>query len=226
MINWQEIETVFLDMDGTLLDLRFDNHFWLEHVPMRYAERHSVSVEQAKQHLFPKMTQLKGKLDWYCTDFWTQELSLPIIELKREVAHLIKVREHVKPFLGALRAAGKRVILFTNAHEDTIALKMEKTELAHTFDDVITSHSLGLAKENDGAWLKVASRLDFNPHQALFIDDNFSVLDSAERFGIGYLLGIVQPDSGGKRLSHDRYTLLDSFEQIMPIHKTSTPQST
>ena len=26
MINWQQIDTVFLDMDGTLLDLHFDNY--------------------------------------------------------------------------------------------------------------------------------------------------------------------------------------------------------
>ncbi|MBR42550.1 MAG: haloacid dehalogenase, partial [Acidiferrobacter sp.] len=26
MIDWNQIESVFLDLDGTLLDLRFDNH--------------------------------------------------------------------------------------------------------------------------------------------------------------------------------------------------------
>ncbi|HEC04859.1 MAG TPA: haloacid dehalogenase, partial [Thiothrix sp.] len=36
-MNWDEIQTVFLDMDGTLLDLHFDNHFWLEHLPIHYA---------------------------------------------------------------------------------------------------------------------------------------------------------------------------------------------
>ncbi|HBT55971.1 MAG TPA: haloacid dehalogenase, partial [Pseudomonas sp.] len=33
MLNWNAIDTVLLDMDGTLLDLHFDNHFWLEHMP-------------------------------------------------------------------------------------------------------------------------------------------------------------------------------------------------
>ncbi|MCP4043692.1 MAG: haloacid dehalogenase, partial [Gammaproteobacteria bacterium] len=35
VINWNSIHTVLLDMDGTLLDLHFDNQFWLEHVPLR-----------------------------------------------------------------------------------------------------------------------------------------------------------------------------------------------
>ena len=39
----RDIDTVLLDMDGTLLDLHYDNHFWLEHLPQRYAELHGIS---------------------------------------------------------------------------------------------------------------------------------------------------------------------------------------
>ena len=216
MINWDSIDTVFLDMDGTLLDLRFDNHFWLEHVPMRFSELHGISIEQAKAQLFPKMRELSGQLDWYCTAFWSRELDLPIIKLKREVSHLIKSRAHVEQFLNYLRQIGKEVMLFTNAHEDTVALKMEKTGLATAFDKTITSHSLGHAKETSAAWQVLGDRYEFSPGRSLFIDDNFSVLDSAQTYGIGQLLGIKKPDSKGKCLSHEHYALLDSFEQIMP----------
>lgn len=216
MIDWAKIDTVFLDMDGTLLDLHFDNHFWLEHVPMRFAERNGMSVVQAEQHLFPKMHALRGQLDWYCTDFWTQELSLPIIELKREVGHLIQVRAQVVAFLENVRKADKALVLFTNAHEDTVALKMQKTNLSAAFDKVISSHELGVAKEVKGVWDRLGERYEFEAERSLFIDDNFGVLDCAHEFGIQYLFGIVQPDSHGKALSHDHYTLLDSFKQIMP----------
>lgn len=216
MIDWDSIDTVFLDMDGTLLDLRFDNHFWLEHVPMRFSELHGISIEQAKAQLFPKMRELSGQLDWYCTAFWSRELDLPIIKLKHEVSHLIKSRAHVKQFLKYLRQIGKEVVLFTNAHEDTVALKMEKTGLATAFDKTITSHSLGHAKETSAAWQALGNRYEFSPGRSLFIDDNFSVLDSARTYGIAQLLGIKKPDSKGGCLSHERYTLLDSFEQIMP----------
>ncbi len=216
MIDWGDIETVFLDMDGTLLDLRFDNHFWLEHVPLRFAECHGVSTEQAKAELFPKMRDLRGQLDWYCTTFWSKELGLPIIELKHEVSHLIKPRAQVETFLKYLREMDKQIVLFTNAHEDTLALKMEKTGLMPAFDKTITSHSLGYAKEVEAAWEVLGKTYDFEPSRSVFIDDSFSVLDSARSYGISSLFGIVQPDSEGDKLSHRHYTLLESFEQIMP----------
>jgi len=216
MIDWQKIDTVFLDMDGTLLDLRFDNHFWLEHIPLRYGETHGMSADQAREKLFPRMRELRGQLDWYCTTFWTKELGLPVIELKREVAHLIQLRDQVEPFLQRLRALDKEIILFTNAHEDTVALKMEKTGLAPAFDQTITSHSLGHAKEVHAAWDVLASRHTFDPTRALFIDDSFAVLDSARAFGVSHLLGVRKPDSQGDELSHRHYRLLDSFAQIMP----------
>ena len=48
-LDWHTIDTVLLDMDGTLLDLYYDNHFWREHVPMRFAEKQKISLDQAKQ---------------------------------------------------------------------------------------------------------------------------------------------------------------------------------
>lgn len=215
MLNWENIQTVFLDMDGTLLDLRFDNHFWLEYVPMRYAQLHGISIPEAERQLFPRMRELRGQLDWYCTSFWTRETGLPIIELKREVSHLIQLREHVLPFLEYLRGMDKDVVLFTNAHEDTLALKMEKTGLTPAFDRMVTSHSLGHSKETLPAWEKLGEQLEFDPQTSLFIDDSLAVLETAQSYGIANLFGIAQPDSSGERMDHAHYTLLESFKQIM-----------
>ena len=87
MLNWSLINTVLLDMDGTLLDLHYDNHFWLEHVPRRYAEKHALSLEAAKEALRGRYRQAEGTLDWYCVDYWTRELNLDIALLKEEVDH-------------------------------------------------------------------------------------------------------------------------------------------
>jgi len=41
-INWSEIDTILLDMDGTLLDLNFDLHFWMEYLPLVLANKHDA----------------------------------------------------------------------------------------------------------------------------------------------------------------------------------------
>ncbi len=131
MIEWQAIETVLLDMDGTLLDLHFDNFFWQEYLPLRYAEIKGVEVQAAKQHIVTQTRKIEGSLNWYSTDYWSAMLGIDVVELKHEIRHKVATRPFCIDFLDALRAAQKDVVLVTNAHHDSLALKMDKTQLAH-----------------------------------------------------------------------------------------------
>ena len=194
-LPWNLIDTVLLDMDGTLLDLHFDNHFWLEHLPSRYAQHHGISRTQADAELLPLFQEHAGKLTWYCLDFWSAELKLSITALKREVAHLIALRPDADSFLAALRGAGKRVVLITNAHRDSLSLKLERVELAPWFERLISSHDYGFPKEDQQFWFALQQDVGFDPQRALFIDDSLPILRSARQFGIGQLRAISQPDS-------------------------------
>ncbi|NNL06886.1 MAG: GMP/IMP nucleotidase [Gammaproteobacteria bacterium] len=214
MPDLKDIDTVLLDLDGTLLDLHFDNHFWLEYVPVCYARQHDIALDKAQQVLMQRYNEVRGSLDWYCIEFWTRELGLDIEQLKREVAHKIAVHPFVHDFLQSARARSKQVVLVTNAHPASLTIKMEKTELVDYFDSIITSHELGLAKEQDGFWEKLQAVNAYDPQKTLLIDDNHEVLECAERYGIRHLLAIHRPDSKGDEKSHERYHLLRSFEEI------------
>ena len=104
MIDWNDIESVFLDLDGTLLDLRFDNHFWVEFIPEHYAQHHQLAPEKARADVLARMKELRGTLDWYCTDFWSRELNLDIIALKAAKRHLIRTRPGAQAFLATLHS--------------------------------------------------------------------------------------------------------------------------
>lgn len=216
--DWENIDTVLLDMDGTLLDLHFDNFFWLHHLPKRYSEQHGIDATTARLDLKQQMASRQGTLDWYCTDFWSDQLNIDIVDLKCEVLHLVNERPQVQDFLTALGAKGKQRILITNAHRDSVDIKFSVTGIEPLLDLVISSHDYGYPKEDQLFWQQLQANMPFDPARTLFIDDSEPVLRSAEKYGIAHLLCIDKPDSQQQaRLSSDFPSIVD-FEQILNLN--------
>jgi len=216
VIDWSRVRSVFLDMDGTLLDLHFDNHFWLEHMPRRYAEYHGLAPEVARANLTAHYARHSGTLNWYCLDFWSSELALDIVQLKQEVAHLIAVRPDVPAFLQAVRASGRRMVMVTNAHPKSLGLKMRETGIDAYFDALISSHQVGLPKEHPDFWQALQTIEPFEPAHTLFVDDSLPVLNSARAYGIAQLLAVCNPDSRQPHKDCGDFPAISSFTQVMP----------
>ena len=213
--DWSAAESVFLDMDGTLLDLHFDNHFWLEHLPLRYGEREGMSKEAALESLTPRFRAVEGTLAWYSLDYWSRELDMDIATLKREVEHLIRVLPHAEDFLKSVRASGKRLVLVTNAHADVLGLKMEKTRLDGYFHNIVSSHDLGAPKETPEFWHSLQNAEPFDPQRTLFADDSLPVLRAARDYGVKHLVAMRRPDS--KRPARDitEFSSIESFAELL-----------
>lgn len=217
MLPWEDIDTVLLDMDGTLLDLHYDNHFWRKHVPMRYAEQNGITIEESMNEIKARYVVAEGTLNWYCVDYWTKELGLDIASLKQEVDYLISVFPYVVDFLVALRSKQKRIVLVTNAHGKALKLKMDRTQLRGHFDNLICAHDLGLPKEHAPFWEKLQAFETFEKIRTLLIDDSLPVLRSARDYGIRHLLGILNPDSRGPVKDVEEFNAIRSFREIMPV---------
>jgi len=195
MINWSKIETVLLDMDGTLLDLRFDNYFWQTVVPECFAKKNDLSLDQAIKQLLPIFEAQEGLLNWYCLDYWTKELDLDIVQLKHDMREQVTVLPHTRDFLQALKLSDKRCVLVTNAHRGSLRIKMQQTGLDEFFDAIVSSHDLGYPKEQQGFWKELTKFEKLNKETTVLIDDSLSVLKAADIFGIQYLIAITRPDS-------------------------------
>jgi len=216
MIDWQQIDTVLLDMDGTLLDLHFDNFFWLQHVPKHYAALHKLSMEEAQRKLMDRFTRERGSLNWYCVDYWSEQLQLDISALKLEISHMIAIRPHVTDFLSRLANQKQQLILVTNAHRKSLNIKLACTGIQNWFDDIVVSHDFRAAKEELSFWKQLHTSHPFDRERTLLIDDTEMVLESAQNFGIAHLLTLLQPDSQQAKRSAGKFRGIHHFDEIMP----------
>jgi putative hydrolase of the HAD superfamily len=191
--DWSAIDTVLLDMDGTLLDLGYDMRFWEEHLPRRFAESRGIGVEEAHRLMQPIFETTAGTLDWYCIEYWSRALSYDIAALKRATRHEIGWLPAAREFLARVRAAGRRLALVTNAHPEILAIKDAHLGIRRRFDAVYSSHDLGEPKESAGFWPRLAERENFDPVRTLFADDNAAVLAAARQHGIRWLYAVRRP---------------------------------
>ncbi|MCH9693341.1 MAG: GMP/IMP nucleotidase [Gammaproteobacteria bacterium] len=189
-------ETLMLDMDGTLLDLAYDNYMWKEHLPQQYALANDLTIDAAREQLMAKYAAVQGGLEWYCLDHWRERLDLDVVQLHHDMSHRINYLPGALEFLRRVHVGNIRVLLVTNAHPDTLALKDEMTGLGDYFDGMYSSHEYGHAKESQEFWSALQQDVGFEPYTTLFVDDSQPVLHSARQFGIEMLVTVTRPDSG------------------------------
>lgn len=216
MLDWTRIDTVLLDMDGTVLDLHFDTRFWMDHVPRAYGRARGLDRDAAWALLQPRLDRVQGTLQWYCLDYWSRELGLDVAAMKQDLAHLIAWRDGARSFLARLRAARRQVVLVTNAHARSLELKLERTGLGELLDAVVCSHELGHPKESAPFWSRLQRHQPFDRTRTLFIDDSLPVLRAARGHGITHLLAVGRPDSRGPHRDTGEFRTLGHFADIMP----------
>ena len=211
----EDCETLMLDMDGTLLDLAYDNYMWMEHIPAVFAQENNISEDEARNRLRETFLSLEGKLDWYCLDHWADHLQLDVAGLHREQNKRIGFLPGARHFLEALAGHDLRVLMVTNSHQTTLDIKAEVTGITEFFDEIYTSHELGHAKEDQPFWHALAEAEDFDKETSLFIDDNVAVLQSARTFGIGMLLNITRPDSRHPQREHEDFHGIEGVAELL-----------
>jgi len=208
-------DTLMLDMDGTILDLAYDNYMWMTHVPQRWASQNGMSLEQARRHLFEKFGAAQGDLRWYCLDHWSEHLGLDVAQLHRDNHERIGFLPGALEFLQRVRESRVRLLLVTNSHQATLDLKDEVTGLSAYFDGIYTSHAFGFAKERQEFWHALRDATDFDPATTMFVDDNQTVLQSAATYGVQHPVAISRPDTSRPRHDASEFVAVEGLADLI-----------
>jgi putative hydrolase of the HAD superfamily len=192
----EHIDTLLLDLDGTLLDLAFDTHFWLEVVPAYYGRKRGMSASEAmEKEIGPRLRSAEGTLNWYSLDYWSQALELDLSAIKIEHDSRIAWLPGAQDFLRRQRAAGRRLVLATNSHPEALRIKDQKVGVRLLLDAAYSSGEFGAPKEYAEFWLRLRKAEPFDPARTAFIDDSPKVLAAARNAGIGMVIAVTDPDS-------------------------------
>lgn len=203
-------------MDGTLLDLDFDDHFWIQFMPTFLPEQHGYSGDDLNLKFHTPMRTTRGTLDWYCVDYWTEQLNMPVMPSMRRHRHLIRWRPGVTDFLRIARLAGLKLIVATNAHREVWQLKADTLDLVQYVDAVVSSHDYGKPKEAEHFWRSIERQLDLNLERCAFFDDSEAVLASAQTHGVGTVVGIDHPNSNRDPRVLNHHLQIRDFADLLP----------
>jgi HAD superfamily hydrolase (TIGR01509 family) len=213
--EWNKIDTVLLDMDGTLLDKHFDDYFWEHYVPEIFAVKNDLTPLEARKELLARYRSMEGTLAWTDLDYWSEKLGLDIPALKIKIEHLIQVHPYVIDFLEYCGKLQKKVHLVTNAHSKTLHIKIRKTDIGSYFNRIVCSQHIGLPKEDPAFWVRLEALLGFEKQRTLLADDNENVLQVASTFGIERLIFVARPSSRAEVLYSEKFPSIVYFRELI-----------
>ncbi|MBH0191846.1 MAG: HAD hydrolase-like protein [Nitrospira sp.] len=193
--SWDQIDDVLLDMDGTLLDRHFDNFFFEEELPRRYAVLQGLSFDESRSRLMAMYRSMEGELAWTDLHYWSERVGIDVVAMHKELDHMIGFLPGAEEFLQYLQRLGKRVTIITNAHESGLSVKTAKTGLDQYVDRIVDAFEIGYLKMRPEYWPKCQRLLGFDPARSLFMDDDEGCLVAAERFGVAHLIHSAKPSS-------------------------------
>lgn len=213
--DWSGVDDVLLDLDGTLLDRHFDNVFFEVELPRRYAAKHGLGLEVARERLMQLYRAVEGRLLWADLHYWTGTLGIDTVALTHELKHLIVFLPDALDFLHHLRSHGKRVHVVTNAHASGLEIKVTKTGVDRFVNRIVNAFEIGHLKMLPEFWPICQQLIGFDPKRCLYIDDDEACLTAARQFGLRHLYHRSKSSSQDPPQPSSRFASIESLQELI-----------
>lgn len=206
----KDAKIISFDLDGTLVDMNFDDIIWQKEIPSSFAKKNNVSFEEARKIVFSeyyKALFIEKTRRWTDVEFWFERFDLGSVEdMLREAEKHVIIYEDTLEILKYLKEKYKLIII-SNAHLKFIDVKLRREGLRDYFDKIISApEELGMNK-NKSIFLTVADLLGVKPSEMVHVGDSIqSDFDAATIAGLNAILIDRSGDHEGNNIIH---SLLD-----------------
>lgn len=213
------IKYISFDLDGTLVDDKFDELIWRREIPYLYAKKHGLMFDEAFKQVTTEYKKLWGKVNrWRDVSFWFEHFGLKEDwkDILEEVAHEIKVYPEVTPLLKKLHGKQKLIIL-SHAERKFLELKLKCEGLEQFFDIVFsTTSDLENFKKDESVYNYLFKKLNIKPEELIHIGDDFEF-----DFKIPNALGVraIYLDRSGKNKGDNIVSSLKDINNIVTLEK-------
>ncbi len=197
----KKIRVISFDVDGTLVDQRFNEIIWENDIPALVAERKGWNFTKAKDFCFSEYEKLGDKdMRWYDIEYWLERfnISTSAIDIFKKREESIIVYPDVFPVLEELKRKGLRIIIITCMPRIFLKEKIRKFD-SH-FEKVFSTISDFNKVKSPEIYLHVSEIIETSPSTILHIGDHHT-LDYEFSIEAGYHSLLIEREKKTKEFS-------------------------
>ena len=174
MIDFKNtLKIISFDVDGTLVELEYNDLIWFKEIPQLIASKGKISFEDAKKLALKEYDNLgEHNLNWYDIKYWVKyfDLNIPYIEILKKYESQVKIFPEVIPLLEKLKK-DYTLIAITAMPREFLNPKMKK--LGKYFQYKFSAISDFKELKNSEIYSKISQTLKVNPEEILHIGDHW-----------------------------------------------------
>ena len=170
------IRAVSFDLDDTLVERSYVDYFWLDLLPLLYAEQNDLDLEEAKRRVYAYYDYVgQEDLRWYLPSYWFKRLGIEVEleEILQELKPLVRPYDDALKVIELLGSSYMLAIL-TNAAMEFVYVVLDAVPLFKNSFKVILScvTNFALPRKNERFYRLALKVMGLSPSELVHVGDD------------------------------------------------------
>ena len=147
MVKLNSTTAILSDLDGVILDLKYDIKFWQSWLPEHVANQTNQSIEETQAEIQAEINKQRGTLNFYNLSYWDDLLNVDCMQIIKENEEKCSYLEGSYEALLKLSTLKNPKHILTNGDPRVQEYKAHSQDFRRFFDSIFYSMHAGYPKE-------------------------------------------------------------------------------